>query len=149
MGKIKKQAVIAQPLQIPKEAKYRQEDTSTNHTPISWRVTRLQLVDPFGWHTLSHAKLLDVLAKLAEFEKLTWNEILVERQKQNHSVQVTQLCSEAQKRLAEINLDDIEQLVSLRLSGKERVWGMREGAVLLLLWWDPEHQVCPSLLKNT
>ena len=24
-----------------------------------------------------------------------------------------------------------------------------KGAVLLLLWRDPEHQVCPSLLKHT
>lgn len=33
---------------------------------------------------------------------------------------------------------------SLRLGGKQRVWGgVRQGHVFFPIWWDPEHTVCP------
>ena len=55
----------------------------------------------------------------------------------NHEVEVGRLCTDARKRLVALHLDDIDKLVSLRLSGKERVWGIRDADVLQLLWWDP------------
>ncbi len=121
-----------------------------NSLPPSWRLSMLEMVDPFGWHKIeSVEKLREILGKLCELEALSWNEILVIRKKQNHEVDSGDLSKEAQKRLVEIFQDDIDSLVSLRLSGAERVWGIREKAVLKLLWWDPNHQVCPSLKKNT
>lgn len=61
-----------------------------------------------------------------------------------HEVKVEDLCSEARHRLEEIKQDDIEALYSFRLSGPQRVWGILEGHVVKLLWWDPKHEVCPS-----
>jgi hypothetical protein len=62
---------------------------------------------------------------------------------------VGELCKTARDRLEDLRLEDIDELVSLRLGGAERVWGIRDGNVMLLLWWDPEHAVCPSLKKHT
>ena len=107
------------------------------------------MLQPFGWQDLDAAKVNEVRAKLAQFESMTWNEILVASKKQNHSVAMWKLSKEAQNRLAVMGLGDTEELVSLRLAGRERVWGLRQGAVMLILWWDPEHAVCPSLLRNT
>jgi hypothetical protein len=107
------------------------------------------MLQPFGWQDLDAGKVNEVRTKLAQLESMTWNEILVAGKKQNHSVAVWKLSNEAQNRLAFIGLGDTEELVSLRLSGRERVWGLRQGAAMLILWWDPEHDVCPSLLKNT
>jgi hypothetical protein len=121
-----------------------------NSLPPSWRLSMLEMVDPFGWHKIENVeKLNEVLGKLSEFEKLNWNEILVTRKKHNHEVDIGDLCKVAQSRLVEIFQDDVESLVSLRLSGAERVWGIREKSVLKLLWWDPNHQVCPSTKKHT
>jgi hypothetical protein len=116
-----------------------------NEMRPAWRIERLELCDPFGWHEISPIKLFEVRTKLAEFEKLTWNNVLVERKHLNHTVQRWKLCKEAQRRLSEIALDDLEEVVSLRLSGKERVWGFRIEGAMTLLWWDPNHSVCPSL----
>ncbi|GAA6622552.1 hypothetical protein [Scytonema sp. NUACC26] len=115
----------------------------------SWRISRLEMLGFYGWHKLDTKTLLHVKDKLASFETMTWAEILVSSKKFNHSVNVNDLCSIAQARLSEIGQDDIDELVSLRLSGKERVWGILDLGVLTLLWWDPEHEVCPSILKNT
>lgn len=115
----------------------------------SWRVALLEMVGPFGWHEIDKDKLSQVREKLANFESMTWNETLVTHKHQNHSVTLDKLCKDALDRLREIKQDDIESLVSLRLTGKERVWGIRQGEVLKVLWWDPEHLVCPSLKTHT
>jgi hypothetical protein len=121
-----------------------------NSLPPSWRLSMLEMVNPFGWHKIeSVEKLREILGKLCELEALNWNEILVIRKKQNHEVDVGDLCKVARDRLIEIELDDIESLVSLHLSGAERVWGIREKSILKLLWWDPNHQVYPYVKKHT
>ena len=80
---------------------------------------------------------------------MTWNQISIDGKKQNHSVAIAQLSKETQKRLVEINIIDIDELFSLRLSGRERIWGILDKGVLNLLWWDPNHRVCPSIKKHT
>lgn len=124
-------------------------DPSTNHLYPSWRIGRLQLAGPFGWHDIEAAKLLEIRTKLANFESMTWNDIIVRAKKRNHTISVAQLCKEAQLQLTSLNLYDIDEVVSLHLTGTERVWGYREGAVLHVLWWDRDHEICPSLPKHT
>lgn len=104
---------------------------------------------PFGWQELSKAKLLEIRGKLAKLEANTWHEILVKAKQRNHSVLVSRLSEEANKRLREIRQDDLDELTSLRLAGRERVWGIRENRTFHLLWWDPEHRVCPATLRHT
>lgn len=107
----------------------------------------MDFIDPFGWHTVDSEKLAVIREKLGQFETRTWADILVVAKKQNHSVAIDGLCKEAQARLNEMfkgNVD-IDSLVSLRLSGRERVWGILDQGVLAVLWWDPEHAVCPAL----
>ena len=79
-------------------------------------------------------------------EKMTWTDL---RNHGCHLVSIEDLCKTAQTRLIDINQDDKDELYSIRLSGKVRVWGVKESNVIRLLWWDPEHEICPSLLKNT
>jgi hypothetical protein len=107
------------------------------------------MCDPFGWHRLNSVDLCAIKEKLSHFETMTWNEILVRGRKQNHYVSRDDLSADAENRLVKLRQDDIDSLLSLHLGGKERVWGMMEGGVLRLLWWDPSHKVCPSLKKHT
>ena len=106
--------------------------------------------DAFGaWHYLSPEKLHEIREKLSNFESMTWHQILVEGKKQNHTVEVSQLSPAARTRLPQMKLNDIDRLVSLRLMGKERIYGIRQGSALLLLWWDPDHAIYPVEKKNT
>jgi hypothetical protein len=104
----------------------------------------MEMCDPYGWHELDQTKLSEIRAKLAELEKLTWNEILVVRKYWNHTIDVSDICKTAQDRLRELGLDDVPQLISIRLSNFERVWGFPLLGALTLLWWDPNHQVYPT-----
>lgn len=90
--------------------------------------------------------LEEILPKLQAFETMTWGQILG---RNNHQVPVYRLSKDAQKRLQTCKLDDVDTLVSLRLAGLTRVWGIRRQRTLRVLWWDPEHKVCPSKKKHT
>lgn len=115
----------------------------------AWRVSRLEEVGPFGWHRITGVKIAEVSAKLKSFETMLWSAILVTAKKQNHTIPVENLSKPAKQRLVDIKLDDRDELISLRLSNRERIWGFLEGSTFHLVWWDPEHQVCPSALKHT
>lgn len=133
------------PLKKPRIA----PDPSHNNHFLSWHISLIETVGPFGWHVLELEKLLEIRGKLGSFEGKTWNEFLVAEKSHNHTVPVDQLCAQARRRLEEIGQDDVHSLISLRLSGRERIWGIRQQHILKILWWDPDHQVCPSAHKHT
>jgi hypothetical protein len=146
VGKQPKSASTPRLFKEPRAA----ESGSYHRERPSWRIRRMEFADPFGWHALDAQRLEYVREKLSNFETMTWEEILVKAKKQNHSVSVADLCTDARDRLNVVcgGRIDVDELVSLRLTGKERVWGILDRGVLSLLWWDPDHSVCPSHAKD-
>jgi hypothetical protein len=93
----------------------------------------------------------DVLHYLGDFSEKTWGEIEGERtggrqrHKKHHAMEVASLPSMARTRLLEHFGDDApDTLFRFRLSGKGRLWGLRDGAIFHLLWYDPLHRVYPT-----
>lgn len=115
-----------------------------NENPV-WQANYIDLDGPWGWKEIDHSLFFEqILPKIQNFEKMTWNEILG---RNNHEVEVWQIGKKARKRLAELNLDDFERLVSLRLTGPQRLWGIKFNNIFKILWWDPAHQVYPMKKK--
>lgn len=114
----------------------------------SWHFRIMDIDGPFCPTHMDRATMLDVRSKLSDLESMTWAEILSNRD-HHHPIDIDRLAPEARARLAVIRQDDVEHVYSLRLTGKQRVIGIRDGPVLRLLWWDPDHQVCPSEKKHT
>lgn len=125
------------------------ENPDFGQTHPSWQIRLLQTQGPFGWDVLDNEKLERIRKRLANFETMTWNEILVKDKKRNHTIQVADLPGENQKLLRKIGEQDVDQLVSLSVSSRERIFGILEKGILRLLWWDPEHRVYPSAKKHT
>jgi hypothetical protein len=46
-------------------------------------------------------------------------------------------------------MEELESLFSLLITGEKCVWGVKDVAILHILWWDPKHSVCPSGKKQT
>jgi hypothetical protein len=103
----------------------------------------MEIVDPYGWHLIPSEKLHEIRVKLGGFEGQTWGEIITRSKNRNHFMPVTSICGDAQARLNALHLEDTDALFSLRLSGPERIWGILDNGVLLVLWWDPFHTVYP------
>ncbi|MEE9403365.1 MAG: hypothetical protein V3V20_00600 [Algisphaera sp.] len=90
----------------------------------------------------------DISSKLKSFEQNGWND-LIQNKKSHHPIELHKLAKPAQKRLEELSFDDLDSLFSLRLSGTQRLFGIRSNHLFYALWWDPNHQVCPSKKKHT
>lgn len=105
----------------------------------------LLIDDQFGWHRIDDTKLRNLQQRLRGYECRTWKEILHPPKKHppDHFMPVADICRDAQKLLESAGLSDTDHLVSLRIGGKGRVWGILQGGVLLILWWDPDHLVYP------
>ena len=102
----------------------------------------------WGWRRIPEGALWDMLSKLGHYETMTWGEI-ERNNKRDHSTEVHKLEKPARHRLGEIGLGDEETLFRFRLSGTVRVWGRKHGHIFEVLWYDPDHEICPSPLRNT
>lgn len=92
---------------------------------------------------------MEVRNKLANFESMTWAEILRRSNNHHHLIPVERICAAAKERLEALGQADAETVLSLRLSNMERVFGILDGYVLRVLWWDPNHEICPAELRYT
>jgi hypothetical protein len=128
----------------------RHEETNASVATERFRWT-FKDADTNGPYTILGSQVdhlvFDLIGKLQEYESMHWAD--VEGPTGSHFVPVENFSPDAQRRLEEINQNDVESLFSLRMKGKERLWGLRDRAVLRLIWWDPDHAVCPSFKKHT
>jgi hypothetical protein len=83
---------------------------------------------------------------MKELETMTWQAI---GETGSHFIDVSGLSKSARDRLLAIQQDDVDQLYSLRVTGRRRIFGIRDGGTFRVLWWDPEHEVCPAQKKHT
>lgn len=91
-------------------------------------------------------KMHGLLQRLQSVESMAFPEL---RSAGCHEVAVESLSKQARDRLLELQHDDVDELYSLRITGRERVIGIRHGSVVKLLWWDPFHEVYPSPKRHT
>lgn len=111
---------------------------------MAWRFSGADRAGPFSWTIQPDAKFREVMEKLHEFEGKNWADII---NTGSHPIVIQDLCKAARDRLADIKLDDVDELMSFRLTGPNRVWCIQAGNIMRALWWDPEHMICPSKKK--
>lgn len=110
-----------------------------------WSFVVVDIEGPWGFSSMEMRDLVDVLNHLKNFEGMTWVDI--ERNTGSHPIEVKDIINTARKRLRKLRQDDIEELFSLRIGGRKRIWGIRVRDTLRILWWDPNHEISPSQKK--
>jgi len=113
---------------------------------ICWRFSVMDMDGPFSFAGMKARTWRRILEKMRQWDSMTWQELTGD---DNHAIPVERLSHEAQSRLIEIGQDDIDEIFSLRMTGRERLIGIRDRHIFRVLWWDPEHHVCPSHKKHT
>lgn len=124
-----------------KKARLPNEPDFDDGNPLAWRFSASDKGGPFAWTIAEDGKFREIIEKLYEFEGKNWNEITGGG---SHLIAVDQLSRDAKDRLVEIRRDDLDELVSLRLTGPNRVWCIKSGHILRVLWWDENHRVYPT-----
>ena len=114
---------------------------------MAWRLSDHDKGGPWSWSGLDDApEYKRVMEQLHEFERMNWNTIVGQG---SHEIERGRLAKQARDRLEEIGQDDVDHLMSFRLTGRNRVWCIRDRNIMRVLWWDPNHSVCPALKKHT
>lgn len=153
--KDKKYPKTARDITSSKTVRTKVNTESANKEKPVWQLSLMDSDHDWGWDKIGKDRWVnEILPKLSHFESMTWDEILKAsggrtRGNNNHPVQVGSLIKKAQKRLCDIGQDDIEELFSLRLEGQTRVYGIRQGRVMKLLWFDFNHEIYTVTKRNT
>jgi len=113
---------------------------------LAWRFSGADLQDPFGCHALDFAAYQSLWERMRAFEKMNTDEL--NRTGSYHDISVRLLSKLAKERLASMRLDDVEVVHSFRITGGCRLWCMKFGNIMSVLWWDPNHQVYLVRKKN-
>lgn len=146
MAKPNKQPKTAHNVAVKKAAKFA-SDPSFKGGPISWRFSHADKGGPFPWTCFDDAEITaGILSHLTNVEGLSESDLL---KGGSHPIELHKLSKEARDRLEELQHDDLDTLFSLRVKGQERVFCIHHGNIMRVLWYDPEHKVCPSKLKHT
>lgn len=83
--------------------------------------------------------LWDIVTRIKGFETMTWEILRGDRTISHYPYE--NLSNECHEALLEIRMDEFDELWSLPLSGRKRLWGVRVDMFFLVLWYDPEHNV--------
>lgn len=107
--------------------------------------------DPTGTkigHIFSKSVDSELIECLKAREAMTWSQILTQaggRGKNggtnSHLIPVHNLTKEAQARALELDIVE-DELLSLRITSKKRVFGIMQDGVLNVIWFDRQHEVC-------
>ncbi len=96
----------------------------------------------------------EVLGKMVDYSSMTWGE--VKRQthddgkSKNHFLAPGSLSKEAVERLKAKDLEEFSDYIfSFALQNKIRIVGIRNGEKFHVLWYDPDHEICPSKKRHT
>lgn len=135
------------PHQIKTGGAPEKEQESTNSLTPNWQFRTLDLGHPnWGWKNLFPKNWREVLEHLQAFEGMSWNDIQSQAGGRgrgggtnSHYLPVEGFCKDAQSRLAELGHEEIEQVFSLRLTNTLRLYGIREGRTLRIVWRDGHH----------
>ena len=150
-AKNKELPVASAPASGKKVGRFAEPPEPIDQKMFSWSAGDIdhQFTGDWDWN-LNPAETAELLALLEETSRLTWREVKdlkfhsKSRTRQRHHDQpLDSICSTAQDRLAELQLD-LDRVFRLRHGNLLRVWGYLQGPVFRIVWYDRSHKVCPT-----
>ena len=127
--------------------------TDSETVILGWN--ELDMDGPWPWlwnsRTMEHW-WRTIFPYLRNIETMTWAQLKMasgakKHGTKNHLIETEKMIGKAQNRLSELYDEPVPGLFSCAYSGKGRIHGRREGRLLNLVWYDPNHEVCPSAKK--
>lgn len=141
--KIIKQKESTNNVKIPKHVEF--QDSFYDKFPV-WSF-RLLDNDYTKWSVSNVNNIYStIIEKLKNYEGMKWSEIIKAtggrtHGNNNHFESISSLIPEAQKRWKELNLEEYDSVFSLRLSGKQRLYGILIDGTFKIVWFDPVHEI--------
>lgn len=139
------------PKTIPLQNSLYEDRTPAHYNGMNplWSFRRIDTLHP-RWSIKSCNALYDhIILKLKDYEGMTWQEIMSasggrSSGTNSHFEDVSDLCKEAQARLIEMHMEDVDRIFSLRLTSLERLYGILDNGIFFVIWYDSNHEIYPS-----
>ena len=129
-----------------RQLKIRENPDSYFNWRPSWNFSKCDL-EHHKWSLKKSNMFSEIIPKLISFEQRNWGDIVSDK-KHNHWIECEKLSKPAQNRLIELKIY-YESLFSLRLTGTLRLFGYIENGIFYIIWYDSNHEICPSHKKHT
>jgi hypothetical protein len=110
----------------------------------SWSFQHLRLDGPYGWRWIDPVDLARAFDFLSQTARRKWGEIITQSGGHHHLIETADIVGPARDDLLAAIPGGADEVMSLRLTGRKRIFGYMEVDVMHVLWWDPEHEICPS-----
>jgi len=123
-------------------------DRDSSEQRICWRFKHVDLDGRWGFDKITSEHWLEIQAKMAHCESMTVRELVTSR-RLFKEYDLSAITADALKRLDDLQLGDLTKIHRLEFTGLKRLYGVLMGNVFHVVWWDPLHEICPSLKKNT
>ena len=96
----------------------------------------------------------DFIEKMINYSSMTWDEIDKQThdkgKSKNHYLKIDSINNKAIQRLDDLKLETkSDDLYSIAFTNILRIIGIREDDRFHILWYDKNHEVCPSSKKHT
>ena len=115
---------------------------------FSWRAHNnyIDYDEPkLGWHKVSITHCLGVIIPaLQSYEGYKWREVRLKDR--CHPWELDEIPTEFYNRLLARQID-VDGLFQISLGSKRRVFGLKEGRLFYLIWYDPDHKFWPTKAK--
>ncbi len=116
------------------------------------RLTTIDVGGPWCLTNIDPAHFRDLLPRLKSFEQMQKKEVFTPGSTVGLVYDVEKIPNpRALQRLAELQFDDQTEIARLEITGRRRLYGfISDGSPdFWALWWDPEHEIWPSVKKHT
>lgn len=137
--------VVGENPSVKKKASFKERPEQILESNIAWHFSKMDRGGP--WATPPRS-LNQYLGNIHSYEQQTIAEVFHQNHAYNHPVPVESIIPRARNRLTELGLK-VEALHRLRLGGRPRLWGILIGNIFQILWFDPNHEICPATKKHT
>ena len=133
----------------------REQGYSTDGEKVIWRFDMIDRGGKFAFD-LDRADFpcCEIMKKMIDYCNMTWAEVKKQThddgKSKHHLISTEMQSKDAMDRFKARNLDEYgDSIFSFALQNKLRIIGIREGGHFHVLWYDPNHEVCPSKKKHT
>lgn len=114
-------------------------------TPFRWRATD-EYIDyddaVWGWGQVTICEFFrKILPRLQEYESMTWNEIT--RRNSCHYWDINNMPAKARNKLKR-KYPQHDTFHQIDMEQPCRLLGWRDRQTLFLIWYDPNHTICPQ-----
>lgn len=119
---------------------------------FSWNFSQFDGSSDWGFVAFKREHIDVVMKMVTHFESIGWNAI--QRDKKSHGVDVKNSKPALKAWWAycegkNMKDDKNTKLFSLRIDSTKRLYGIRDGGIFNVIWYDPHHDLFPSHKKNT